>query len=454
VESPKQASKIWKAVCKILAETLSKDVFDRWIGVIQAKDLQDGTLHLSVANDFYHDWLEQNYLPLIEQAVHAVSGHDLAILISVDKDVQLEIPSDDAAERKSRGFRLSVKGRDAKECVGLNQKYTFDAFIVGPSNSFAHAASLAVAQTPARAYNPLFIYGGVGLGKTHLMQAIGHYVVQNKNHKISYLSSEAFMNEYVEALLKKQLVQFRRKYRHSDLLLIDDIQFLAGKDGMQEEFFHTFNDLFNNHKQIVLTCDRPASEIPGLEKRLVSRFEWGLVTQLESPDAGTRMAIIQNKLKEMKLELPGDAVEFIATRIRSNIRRLEGALIRVASYASLTRKTVSVQLLEELLRDLLDEAVQEAVTVDAIQREVARFYDLRISDILGNRRPQHIAFPRQVAMYLSRSLTDQSLPSIGEAFSRNHATVIYACRAVENRMQTDEKVRGSIATLRNRLGRQ
>jgi len=441
-------------VCKILAETLSKDVFDRWIGVIQAKDLQDGTLHLSVANDFYHDWLEQNYLPLIEQAVHAVSGHDLAILISVDKDVQLEIPSDDAAERKSRGFRLSVKGRDAKECVGLNQKYTFDAFIVGPSNSFAHAASLAVAQTPARAYNPLFIYGGVGLGKTHLMQAIGHYVVQNKNHKISYLSSEAFMNEYVEALLKKQLVQFRRKYRHSDLLLIDDIQFLAGKDGMQEEFFHTFNDLFNNHKQIVLTCDRPASEIPGLEKRLVSRFEWGLVTQLESPDAGTRMAIIQNKLKEMKLELPGDAVEFIATRIRSNIRRLEGALIRVASYASLTRKTVSVQLLEELLRDLLDEAVQEAVTVDAIQREVARFYDLRISDILGNRRPQHIAFPRQVAMYLSRSLTDQSLPSIGEAFSRNHATVIYACRAVENRMQTDEKVRGSIATLRNRLGRQ
>jgi chromosomal replication initiator protein len=454
VESPKQASKIWKAVCKILAETLSKDVFDRWIGVIQAKDLQDGTLHLSVANDFYHDWLEQNYLPLIEQAVHAVSGHDLAILISVDKDVQLEIPSDDAADRKSRGFRLSVKGRDAKECVGLNQKYTFDAFIVGPSNSFAHAASLAVAQTPARAYNPLFIYGGVGLGKTHLMQAIGHYVVQNKNHKISYLSSEAFMNEYVEALLKKQLVQFRRKYRHSDLLLIDDIQFLAGKDGMQEEFFHTFNDLFNNHKQIVLTCDRPASEIPGLEKRLVSRFEWGLVTQLESPDAGTRMAIIQNKLKEMKLELPGDAVEFIATRIRSNIRRLEGALIRVASYASLTRKTVSVQLLEELLRDLLDEAVQEAVTVDAIQREVARFYDLRISDILGNRRPQHIAFPRQVAMYLSRSLTDQSLPSIGEAFSRNHATVIYACRAVENRMQTDEKVRGSIATLRNRLGRQ
>jgi chromosomal replication initiator protein len=454
VESPKQASKIWKAVCKILAETLSKDVFDRWIGVIQAKDLQDGTLHLSVANDFYHDWLEQNYLPLIEQAVHAVSGHDLAILISVDKDVQLEIPSDDAAERKSRGFRLSVKGRDAKECVGLNQKYTFDAFIVGPSNSFAHAASLAVAQTPARAYNPLFIYGGVGLGKTHLMQAIGHYVVQNKNHKISYLSSEAFMNEYVEALLKKQLVQFRRKYRHSDLLLIDDVQFLAGKDGMQEEFFHTFNDLFNNHKQIVLTCDRPASEIPGLEKRLVSRFEWGLVTQLESPDAGTRMAIIQNKLKEMKLELPGDAVEFIATRIRSNIRRLEGALIRVASYASLTRKTVSVQLLEELLRDLLDEAVQEAVTVDAIQREVARFYDLRISDILGNRRPQHIAFPRQVAMYLSRSLTDQSLPSIGEAFSRNHATVIYACRAVENRMQTDEKVRGSIATLRNRLGRQ
>lgn len=441
-------------MCKILAETLSKDVFDRWIGVIQAKDLQDGTLHLSVANDFYHDWLEQNYLPLIEQAVHAVSGHDLAILISVDKDVQLEIPSDDAAERKSRGFRLSVKGRDAKECVGLNQKYTFDAFIVGPSNSFAHAASLAVAQTPARAYNPLFIYGGVGLGKTHLMQAIGHYVVQNKNHKISYLSSEAFMNEYVEALLKKQLVQFRRKYRHSDLLLIDDIQFLAGKDGMQEEFFHTFNDLFNNHKQIVLTCDRPASEIPGLEKRLVSRFEWGLVTQLESPDAGTRMAIIQNKLKEMKLELPGDAVEFIATRIRSNIRRLEGALIRVASYASLTRKTVSVQLLEELLRDLLDEAVQEAVTVDAIQREVARFYDLRISDILGNRRPQHIAFPRQVAMYLSRSLTDQSLPSIGEAFSRNHATVIYACRAVENRMQTDEKVRGSIATLRNRLGRQ
>jgi chromosomal replication initiator protein len=454
VESAKQATKIWKAVCKILSETLSKDVFDRWIAVIHAKDLIEGTLHLSVANDFYHDWLEKNYLSLIEEAVQAVAGGELAISISVDKDVILQIPTEEPLEKKNRGFRLSMKGREAKECVGLNQKYTFDAFIVGPSNNFAHAASLAVAQTPARAYNPLFIYGGVGLGKTHLMQAIGHYVAQNKNCKICYMSSESFMNEYVEALLKKQLVQFRRKYRHSDLLLIDDIQFLAGKDGMQEEFFHTFNDLFNSHKQIVLSCDRPASEIPGLEKRLVSRFEWGLVTQLESPDVGTRMAIIQNKLKEMDMDLPGEAVEFIATRIRSNIRRLEGALIRVASYASLTRKPVSVDMLEELLHDLLDEAVQEVITIDAIQKEVARYYDIRVGDILGNRRPQHIAFPRQVAMYLSRTLTDQSLPSIGDAFSRNHATVIYACRAVENRMQTDDNVRGSIASLRNRLGRQ
>ena len=431
-----------------MAETLSKDVFDRWIAVIEPKALENDTLILTVANDFYQSWLEENYLPLIRSAIATVSGTQLNIQFAVDstrKETGMEAKPEEPVKN------LDTVPARVKAPVQLNAKYTFDSFVVGPSNSFAHAAALAVAESPARAYNPLFIYGGVGLGKTHLMQAIGQYVVPRNKASVCYISSETFTNDYIDALQKKALVQFRKKYRSIDLLLIDDIQFLAGKERMQEEFFHTFNTLFENHKQIVLTCDRPASEIAGLEQRLVSRFEWGLVTELESPDVETRIAILRKKQAELNLSLPDDVIAYMAEHVRSNIRRLEGALIRVASYASLTGKETTIESLEYLLRDTLDQEQHEALTAEAVQRTVAEYYDIRLGDMTSKQRPQSIAFPRQVAMYLCRTMTQQSLPAIGNAFGRNHATVLHACRLVSDKMKADPSLRQTMAVLKQRL---
>lgn len=438
---------LWSEACKHLAETLSKDVFDRWIAVIEPKALKNDTLILTVANDFYQSWLEENYLPLIRNAIATVSGTQLNIQFAVDS-TRKDTP-DVKSEKPGKTHEFTPQR--TKTPILLNAKYTFDSFVVGPSNSFAHAAALAVAESPARAYNPLFIYGGVGLGKTHLMQAIGQYVAPHNKVSICYISSETFTNDYIDALQKKALVQFRKKYRGIDLLLIDDIQFLAGKERMQEEFFHTFNTLFENHKQIVLTCDRPAGEIAGLEQRLVSRFEWGLVTELESPDVETRIAILRKKQVELNLSLPDDVIAYMAEHVRSNIRRLEGALIRVASYASLTGKETTIESLEYLLRDTLDQEQHEALTAEAVQRTVAEYYDIRLGDMTSKQRPQSIAFPRQVAMYLCRTMTQQSLPTIGNAFGRNHATVLHACRLVADKMKVDSSLRQTMAVLKQRL---
>src|SRR4029079_16729861 len=300
---------------------------------------------------------------------------------------------------------------------------------VGNNNNFAYAAAQAVAQAPGKSYNPLFLYGGVGLGKTHLLHAIGQHVVNSKKGaRVAYLSSEKFTNEYIDAIQNNQLVKFRKKYRQTDVLLIDDIQFLAGKERIQEEFFHTFNALHEKHKQIVLTCDRPAAEIQNLEHRLVSRFEWGLATDLQPPDIETRVAILRKKETTMGVELPNEVINFLAQRIRANIRRLEGALIRVSSFASLTGKKVSVEIVEGLLRDVLNEEGRYTISIESIQKRVAEHYDIRIADMTSKRRPEHIAFPRQVAMFLSRNLTESSLSSIGEAFGgRDHGTVLHAC---------------------------
>jgi len=415
--------------------------------VIEPKVLKNDTLILNVANDFYQSWLEENYLPLIRDAIATVSGTQLNIQFAVES-TRREAP---AAEPVTQEKMPAHTPQRMKTQIALNTKYTFDSFVVGPSNSFAHAAALAVAESPARAYNPLFIYGGVGLGKTHLMQAIGQYVVPRNKASVSYITSETFTNEYIDALQKKALVQFRKKYRSIDLLLIDDIQFLAGKERMQEEFFHTFNTLFENHKQIVLTCDRPASEIAGLEQRLVSRFEWGLVTELESPDVETRIAILRKKQAELNLSLPDDVIAYMAEHVRSNIRRLEGALIRVTSYASLTGKETDIATLEYLLRDTLDQEQHEALTAEAVQRTVAEYFDIRLGDMTSKQRPQSIAFPRQVAMYLCRTMTQQSLPAIGNSFGRNHATVLHACRLVADKMKVDPSLRQTVAVLKQRL---
>ncbi|MCO5045087.1 MAG: chromosomal replication initiator protein DnaA [Verrucomicrobia bacterium] len=446
------AEVMWAQACKHLKSTLSKDVFDRWIAVIEAAALEGDKLILSVQNNFYQSWLEENYLSLIRDAVTVVNGTPLGISFTVSRSAAaLETPAPAAPQPQRPPEREKPSPAQAKQT--LNQNYTFDSFIVGSSNSFPHAASLAVAQSPGRAYNPLFIYGGVGLGKTHLMQAIGHSVASQTKASIAYVSSETFTNEYIDALQRKALVQFRKKYRSVDVLLIDDIQFLGGKERLQEEFFHTFNALFDSHKQIVLTCDRPACEIPGLEHRLVSRFEWGLVTELELPDVETRIAILRNKQEQMKLNLPDEIINYLAENIRSNIRRLEGALIRAVSYSSLTGRPLTLETLEYLLRDTLDQESHETLTMEEIQKVVADHFDLRLADMTSSRRPQSIAFPRQIAMYLCREMTSHSLPSIGVAFGRNHATVLHAHRLVVDRLKQDAAFRQNMAVLQQRLSK-
>ena len=446
VESSKQ---VWGKTCDYLKGTLSKDVYDRWISIIEPVDIEEGILRLSVANDFYQTWLEENYLSLISDSVSLVTSSTMKVQFKVNRDMpQKDAPAQ--ASSKEKPTKSRKRTPDSRE-FHLNPKYNFDSFIIGQSNNFAHAATMAVAQSPAKAYNPLFLYGGVGLGKTHLMQAIGNYVISKKKSNICYISCEAFTNEYIDALQKKGLVQFRKKYRSTDLLLIDDIQFLAGKERMQEEFFHTFNALFDGHKQIVMTCDRPASEIPGLEHRLVSRFEWGLVTELEVPDLETRIAILRNKQDQMNLKLSDEVIQFIAENIRANIRRLEGALIRAASYASLTGRELTMETLENLLRDTLDQQQTNPLSMEDIQRVVAEYYDIRLGDMTSRKRPQNIAFPRQVAMYFCRTATDHSLPSIGNAFARNHATVLHAVRQIEGKMKSDIHFKQVIQAINKRL---
>jgi chromosomal replication initiator protein len=444
------AADLWAKASKHLQEVLHPDVYSRWIAVIEAVDLNDHELSLAVDNDFYQTWLEENYLSLIRKALTAVHAAPLELKFVVrphsSKPAQ-EPPAAKPGAPRDRGSKRT------RQPTVLNAKYTFDEFIVGPSNSFAHAASLAVAQAPARAYNPLFIYGDVGLGKTHLMQAIGHHVLSTSSATVCYLSSEAFVNEYIDALQNRSLIQFRKKYRNTDLLLIDDIHFLASKERMQEEFFHTFNALFDAHKQIVMTSDRPASEITGLEQRLVSRFEWGLVTELESPDLETRIAILRHKQAQARVSLPEELVLFMAQNIRSNVRRLEGALVRALSYASLTGKPLTLESLRVLLRDTLDQEQKEELTFDSIQRAVAEYFDIRLADMRSSRRPRCVAVPRQVAMYLCRRMTRSSLPDIANAFSKTHATVLYAYRTIDNRKDVDAQLRQDLSTISQKLGR-
>jgi chromosomal replication initiator protein len=339
--------------------------------------------------------------------------------------------------------------------IFLNPKNTFENFVVGQNNNLAHAASVAIANAPARAYNPLFIYSDTGLGKTHLMHAVGHFILKhNRLTKVAYVSTEKFTNEFIRGIQENTLVKFRKRYRSVDVLLIDDIHFLSGKERIQEEFFHTFNDLFESGKQIFLTSDRPASEISKLESRLVSRFQWGLVSDMQAPDLETRVAILANKASSLDLRLPDDVLQFIAEKVSRNIRRLEGALTRVASYHALMGKSVNLEVAEQLLGDILQEEAQNRVTVEKIQKRVADYYNLRLSDMVSRRRPANIAFPRQIAMYLSRILTSHPLQEIGENFGgRDHGTVIHACKTVENIMDQDESVRRSVEYLKSQLAK-
>ncbi len=445
---------LWKNACAML-RAMNPDLFNRWFAPIHSLGLQEGTLQLGVANEFSRIWLQDNFLPLIREVVSKVAQEPVEVkLVVAEPPAGTKIPAISSVPEPSAASKPGKNQVPAD--VKLNPRYTFESFVIGPNNHHAHAAALAVAQSPAKAYNPLFMYGGVGLGKTHLMQAIGHYVAgHGQARRICYISCEEFTNDFIQAVQNSTLTKFRKKYRHADVLLIDDIQFLAGKERMQEEFFHTFNSLFDAHKQIVLSSDRPAAEIANLEARLVSRFEWGLVTDLQPPALETRIAIIRKKAAALKVELPDAVLTFLAEKIKTNIRRLEGALVRVASYGSFTGKHLTIEAVESLLRDVLHEEARKTVTIALIQKKVAEHFDIRLADMTSRRRPQNVAFPRQVAMYLSRNMTDKSLVDIGESFGgRDHGTVMHACRLIDSRLEKEPRLRQAVSYLKEALQRE
>jgi len=447
--------KIWGPAQEHLRSMLSADTYNLWFAPLRASSLDGNNLVLDVANDFCEVWLKDNYMELLQDVVALAAGRQLQVKFRVGA-ASLSNPTPvDAAAAKTRTPEPAAEKNSHHADLNFNPKNTFDSFVVGNNNNFSYAAALAVAQAPGKSYNPLFLYGGVGLGKTHLLHAIGQHVVEHrKGSRVAYVSSEKFTNEYIDAIQNSQLVRFRKKYRQTDVLLIDDIQFLAGKERIQEEFFHTFNALHEGHKQIVLTCDRPASEIQNLEHRLVSRFEWGLVTDLQPPDVEMRLAILKKKANLMGVSLPDEIMNFLANRIRTNIRRLEGALIRVASYASLTGKKLNLEVVEGLLREVLHEEGRFSISIEVIQKKVAEHFDIRLADMTSKRRPENIAFPRQVAMFLSRQMTENSLSAIGEAFGgRDHGTVLHACRLVKDRMEVDSNVRQVVSYLEKQLMR-
>jgi len=448
------ADTVWGTAQQQLRATLNTDIYNLWFLPIKATALDEETLTLEVANDFCEIWLKDNYLGLIRDVLLQSFGQNLKVRFQVNPAGagSNELPAPEG-KGKAKPHPEPAERSQALREAAFNPKNTFETFVVGENNNHAHAAAMAVAHAPGKSYNPLFLFGGVGLGKTHLLHAIGqHVAASKKTARVTYLSSEKFTNEYSDAIMNHQLVRFRRKYRQVDVLLIDDMQFLAGHAQIQEEFLHTFNTLHKARKQIVLTCDRPAAEIQNLENRLVSRFEWGLVAEMQLPDVEIRMAILRKKMKAMGMELPEEVLTFLASRIRTNIRRLEGALIRVASFASLTGKKVTIQTVQGLLREVLHEEGRFTVNIDSIQKKVAEYFALPIADMNSKRRQEKIAFPRQIAMFLARQMTESSLNTIGEAFGgRDHGTVLSAFRLIKDRMEIDAHVRQVVHYLERQL---
>jgi chromosomal replication initiator protein len=453
----KRYAPIWKRISAHIKPEVGEDPFKRWFRPVQIAQADETRLMLCVPNNIFQHWIEINYLNLLQDAIIKVLGgpREIEFCFAADSDDEpVKLP---AAVKE--GVRSEIEERhsqaSAASPIGMNARFTFDTFVVGRNNEIAHAAARAVAEAPAKSYNPLFVHGGVGLGKTHLMQAIGQYVSTTKrNGRVIYLSSEKFTNDFIDAIQNNTLVKFRKRYRQADVLLIDDIQFLAGKERSQEEFFHTFNTLFDGHKQIVLSSDRPPAEIVNLEQRLVSRFEWGLTTELQPPDVETRVAILRKKAQALNIKLDSEMYDFLAQRVRTNVRRLEGALMRVASFSALSGRALGPEAVEHLLKDILQEEARKAVTIDQIQRRVAEHFDVRLADMTSKRRPANIAFPRQIAMYLSREMTKSSLSEIGDAFGgRDHGTVLHAHRLVKEKMRMQEQVRQCVSFLSGQLNR-
>ena len=453
-----ELEKIWSDVSENLRGVINNDsVFKDYIAVNKPISLTEDKLTLSVENSFLATWIESNYGNLISNALTIATGSKHSIVWVVEEQINQEPPPQpEALAKKTEPVKPKVIS-DAKRqanCIGtLNPEFTFDEFVVGPSNSFTHAAAVAVSKSPGKAYNPLFIYGDTGLGKTHLMQAVGHDLL-NKGKKIAYVTTETLLNEYSDAIMRNKTLEFRNKYRQVDLMMIDDIQFFANKPGVQEEFFHTFNALYQANKQIIITSDRPASEVVGLEKRLVSRFNAGLSVEMESPNFEMRLAILRYKQSHFQVTLSEEAESFIAENVTSNVRTLEGAMNRALAYKNLNpQMNLTMENLRFILRDLISEEKEHILTSETIRKVVCEFYGVDMDDLNKEGRLQTIVIPRQVAMYLCRTLTSNSLPVIAREFNRTHANIYHACTKIKKLYQSDSSVRDNINIILEKLGK-
>ena len=457
-------NRCWDSVCAELRSSVGQDAFQRWFRTAQWAGNDGGIASVAVPGEIHQVWIETNYLPELTMAVSGIFEGVREVRVVLGEPAESGTLAanghggNGSSHARTTGKTTTLEGEALDKRVksaGLNPAYTFASFVVGANNQFAHAACEAVAKKSGIGYNPLFIHGSSGLGKTHLMQAMGQELLRrHPGCRVVYLTCEKFTNEFIDAVRRGDIEKFRRRYRHSDVLLIDDVQFLAGKERSQEEFFHTFNTLLDGRNQVILTSDRPACEIKSLEPRLISRFECGLTVEMQPPLMETRMAILKKKSADWKVRVDESVLQFLAENIRTNVRRLEGALMRVATFASLAGESVTVEKVEHLLRDLIREEASRQVSIDTIQKAVAEHYDVRLADMTSRRRPASIAFPRQVAMYLSRTLTKGSLMEIGEAFGgRDHGTVIHACKKVESQVAQTAGLKETLARIESQLRR-
>jgi len=423
-------SAVWNQVLQSLAEEIDRSSFDIWFSMVKYKTFRNDRVYVSVPNSLTKEWIESRYFDSLQNKIRSLTKQNVELVFNTESQIEKE------------GM-----------FTNLNHKYTFDTFVVGNSNRFAHAACYAVGESPSKAYNPLFIYGGVGLGKTHLMQAIGHHIRHKRpEFTVVYVSSEQFTNELISSIKDDNMAGFRNRYRRVDVLLIDDIQFLAGKERTQEEFFHTFNTLYESNKQVVISSDRPPRNIPTLEDRLRSRFEWGLITDIQPPDLETRIAILRKKAQTEDFNVPYDVLDYIANYIDSNIRELEGALVRLVAFATITNKPLNMATASEALKDILPPPRPKKITIESIQKVVSKYYGLEVADLLSKKRNKQLVYPRQIAMYLCRRLTDASFPQIGEQFGgRDHTTVIHANEKVERDMETDGELAAAINDLSKKI---
>jgi len=446
-----KGSKIWDRALGFIESRRGKDVIETWFRQTWLSEINGSNATIIVPNKFFGEWLGRNYRTLIGEAIHSAQGKEgegkVKILFVVGGENN---PSD--IQPPALDSQPTVQGRPPRRQLP-NPKYTFDNFVVGASNQFAHAASLAVAEAPARAYNPLFIYGGVGLGKTHLLNSIGNFVMEKTNLRIAYVTTEQFTNEVINSIRYDKMIDLRRRYRNVDMLLIDDIQFLAGKERTQEEFFHTFNTLYEDRKQIVLSSDRFPKEMPSMEERLRSRFEWGLIADLQPPDLETRIAILRKKSEDEGIAIGDEVIQLVAENLKSNIRELEGALIRLGAYATLTGKIITTEMAKTILRDLFGHK-RKFITLEDIQEVVANRFKVKISELKSKRRTKTLVYPRQIAMFLSRELTASSFPEIGREFGgKDHTTIMHACRQIEKALDNDTALRTTLESLKDEISK-